>query len=298
MCNLEGLEEADLEHLAEYSTFLQESVPAQVPADLEALKTEAYHDVLSKAEKTLARKRKAHDSTEKRAKRQKPWTPTWAAENERKSGEVRDPGQALLVDPEQKAKDFLKRQGFTVHELRVQASTYPCFLQAAVKQSARRIVGHAIVIPSLLNKTSGAVAAARLLGAFLCEPQKVVGAQVIGIQYKVSFSKRPRFIHVSDKVVSEHQGLETILAEFCKLPGSKLQVGSEADVQKEYTAYRQQRGIRSKPWMRLRCVLTQDALNQCASTRKKFPNLYCTWHDFLEFLTEGVSREAIMPGRP
>ena len=304
--DLEGMPGPDRAVLLERSIFGM-PVPEMTADSLHATQTPAFDRVMEKAARALRKRAISADGGQPQLKAQKcnPWVPRWSFQNSAvpSDGRHADAGAALIVASPNSAKqaDILRSSGFRVVACTLPSRSYQEFFKAVATCGARRHCRHLVVVSSLAGDMgSGMALACRLVGGFLTDLQavgRVPKSGPEGIQYQFH-AEKPRFVALSKGLASEMPDLPHVLLAAASLDGSRLKVASDHhDVERAYAKYKEKRGPNSKPWLSMRIAATDAELKALTSKRKKFPHLYCSKCDFLDFFGCSVEGDAICPGK-
>ena len=147
--------------------------------------------------------------------------------------------------------------------------------------------------------------AARLVHGFLTETsvvEKLLEGGPTGIMFghQNGIAKRARHVHLSSAVLETSPDLESLLEAAANCPGSRLTItASSHRLLKARKEYMERHGARSKPWLTMRCVVTDAEHSSPAlqSNRKRNPNIFCTLTEFADFVSGDVDRSSACPGK-
>ena len=114
-----------------------------------------------------------------------------------------------------------------------------------------------------------------------------------GLQFRANLVKK-RLVFVHPECENEMPGLQALLESTAELPGSGLQVANSFQkLKSEFAAYREGRGVRSKPWLQMRALMPGELVKAHFSN---YPNLCCEQDAFFDFLCDRVDRAGVCPG--
>lgn len=212
------------------------------------------------------------------------------------------PGCALVLSSDcQRVIEILQWKGFRVFAAEPLVHQTLDFVKAAWALSARRKVGHLVVVNNLAACQSPLVSlAAQFCGGLLVEGSEISravarGSSPTGIQLTSSLQSRSRVVFVHADVASKETGLVEVLTVGATLPGSKLCLAdSLSKVQKKFLDYKENHGLRSKPELFFKAVVPEEIVKQ--SARLKYPRLFCSCKELSDFLGGPVRRDLSCPG--
>ena len=211
-------------------------------------------------------------------------------------------GCALVVSKSaSRVSDILCRKGFRIFVASPLVVKTKEFLESAWTLSARRKVGHLVVVDNLaFSQHSSAALACQFCGGMLVEENALLmsvstGSPPNGIQYSSCLKQKCREVFLHPDPASSIPGLAEVLEVGTSLPGSKLRLAASfAKIQKKFQQYKESHGARSKPELQFRAVVPEDLISK--SIRLKCPRLVCPCAELFHFLSGPVQRDAPCPG--
>lgn len=200
----------------------------------------------------------------------------------------RKAGVAWLDPPDARAWERLRRSGF----LRVsERAGLNAFCSAAIWKDHKR---HIVVLKDLSRCLSAPAAIiCRLVGGFLTSHEdvwKCGESGPSGIGFESSLKTRTRTVFVSASMRAREPLLHSVLYKAASLPSSRLVlVDDEVAFRNLFTEYKRRKGDKSKPWLALRAVVSED--EKQAAQRSKFAPCYKALGEDLCFWGKAVDKK-------
>ena len=271
---------------AEKQSFLAKSVfkGFAVPAPHEKEKTEV------RPEKRRQVPEAAPDSVSQLAKK-----PRWGQSAQGAVGKQNAlAGQLLWLDapPDQKVR--IRQKGFKLHVCPLE------FLKSCFQDfSRRKLAGHVVVAASCAHDSVKLLGlCARLGGAFLTDARSFSsGLPPAGLHFEPTLLQQERTVAVTEAAQTQVPGVCDLLAMAASIPGSKLSLVCPARLAQMQRAYARQHGARSRPWCRMRMLVSDAEYQGLARKERKSQEelLQSNLETFADFMSK-MSSSQTCPG--
>ena len=132
-------------------------------------------------------------------------------------------------------------------------------MEASLRMESRKACGRVVVVRDLSGEEHEAAGlACRLIGGFLVDRTTLLKKAPVGIQYTSNLLKKKRLTYLEPEVYKD-AAVHRVLRTAADFPGSQLVLAKSCEeVQKACDKYKEKHGIRSKPWLSMRCPFSYD----------------------------------------